>query len=393
MKVLVWQWSRFGGPPRFAACLAEGMRAQPGVTSVTLSLSTRAEILRTAKPPRCDLPVDTYSGFGSFAWKVLISPVIIVALARRLRAVRPDLAICAQPGPLDWVMAAALRPFGTRLMVIVHDADLHPGDGMPLQMPLQRFLCRCADYIVALTGHVGDRLRAQGMAGGPNRPLILAAHPPVTFDVPPPRTSRDGPLHLLFFGRLMAYKGIDLLAGALALLGPRPDLAVRVVGLGDESPDLDTLRGQPNVTVENRWVEEDEVGALLGWSDALILPYREASQSGVAAAALAAGRTVIATNAGGLAEQLAGEALAIMCEPEVESVAAAVRTLLESPPRAQGSTPPRDQATGWRDLAATLLRGEAGILEVSPDDPPDDSIGEASNGSMTSRTESGILPQ
>jgi len=74
-------------------------------------------------------------------------------------------------------------------------------------------------------------------------------------------------------------------------------------------------------------------------------------------------------------------------------VAAAVRTLLESPPRAQGSTPPRDQATGWRDLAATLLRGEAGILEISPVDPPDDSIGEASNGSMTSRTESGILPR
>ena len=31
------------------------------------------------------------------------------------------------------------------------------------------------------------------------------------------------------------------------------------------------LRALPGVSVENRWVAEDEVGALLAWADALVL--------------------------------------------------------------------------------------------------------------------------
>jgi glycosyltransferase involved in cell wall biosynthesis len=91
------------------------------------------------------------------------------------------------------------------------------------------------------------------------------------------------------------------------------------------------LQALPGVTVENRWVLEDEVGDLLGWSDALVLPYREASQSGVAAAALAAGRRVLATRVGGLEEQLAGAPGAILCEPDAESLLAGLRRLLDRP--------------------------------------------------------------
>ena len=41
----------------------------------------------------------------------------------------------------------------------------------------------------------------------------------------------------------------------------------------------------PGVTVERRWFGDEELPDLLGWADALVLPYREASQSGVAALA------------------------------------------------------------------------------------------------------------
>ena len=123
----------------------------------------------------------------------------------------------------------------------------------------------------------------------------------------PPPGAHGGRLRLLFFGRLLAYKGLDMLEEALRLLGPRDDFELRVVGSGPEDPILDALRRLPNVTVENRWVPEDEVGALLAWRDALVLTYREASQSGVAAAALSARRHVLSTRVGGLLEQLAAE--------------------------------------------------------------------------------------
>jgi glycosyltransferase involved in cell wall biosynthesis len=354
MKVLVWQWGRFGSGPRVAALLAEALGSLAG-TSVALSLSRSAELLRSKAPPHCDLRVPTYDGLAGFALRVACSPFTVRRLARRISALRPGMAVCAMPGPLDLLMAAALRRQHVPFVVLVHDADAHPGDGMPLQMWLQRALCRRAAAVGALTAHVAERLRAQGLAGTPSRPLLLLSHPPMGFDMPLRPAGPDGAVRLLSFGRLRPYKGLDLLADALALLGPVPGLAVRVVGSGPESATLDALRALPGVTVENRWVPEDEIGSLLGWSDALVLPYREASQSGVAAAAIAAGRRVLATRVGGLEEQLAGAPGVILCEPDAPSLLAGLRRLLDAL-RDAAALPPADPREAWRELAASMMR-------------------------------------
>ncbi len=107
----------------------------------------------------------------------------------------------------------------------------------------------------------------------------------------------------------------------------------------------------PWVTVENRWVPETEIPGLLGWADAVVLPYVEASQSGVAAAALAAGRAVLATAVGGLPEQLRGETLGRLCAPAAEALVTAWRAMLADPPRG----PPADAAAGWRQAGAAVL--------------------------------------
>jgi glycosyltransferase involved in cell wall biosynthesis len=345
-RVLVWQWGRFGAGPKIAVALADALRALPD-TQVALSLSEQAEILTGAAPPICELPVPTYSGILGLVWRMIASPWTILTLRGRLRALRPEVAICAMPGPIDLLMIAALRPFGTRSVIMVHDADAHPGDGLPLQMWLQRLLCRRASAVASLSTHVGRRLRDQNLLKGD---LIALTLPPLGYDVPPAQP-HDGPLRLLHFGRLLPYKGLDLLAGALAGID---SLTVRVVGSGPESAELDALRALPNMTVENRWVPEDEVGSLLGWADALILPYREASQSGVAAAALAAGRAVVSTNVGGLAEQLKDSDRALLCEPTVEGLRAAIMALLDG--RIALAATGEDPGEAWRTMAASLLR-------------------------------------
>ena len=278
------------------------------------------------------------------------------------------------PAPLDLLMAAALRRAGVPMLVVVHDADAHPGDGFPLQMRLQRRLVRRADAVAALSGHVAARLRAQRLAAG--KPLIMADHPPFVFGPPPPPPrAHGGPLRLLSFGRLLPYKGLDLLAAALGLLGARPDLAVRVVGSGPESAALDALRHLPGVRVENRWVAEHEVGDLLAWADAVVLSHTEASQSGVAAAAVAASRWLVATRVGGISEQLAGEALARLCEPTPASLAGALRSLLEHPPPV--GVPAADPRAAWRATARRLVVGigQSGLCpephqEALPPGPP-----------------------
>lgn len=347
--VLVWQWGRFGAGPKIAVALADALGSLPDVRAF-LSLSDQAEILHAPSPPACDLPVGTYRGLPGFAWRLFVAPWTILYLARRLRAIGPDLAICAMPGPIDLLMIAALRLVRVRSVVMVHDADAHPGDGLPFQMWLQRQLCRRAWAVASLSSHVGQRLRAQGLIQG--NPIELTL-PPLGYGVAPAE-SHDGPLRLLHFGRLLPYKGLDLLAEALGSIGERQDLIVRVVGSGPESGELDALRALPGVTVENRWVPEEEVGAVLGWADALVLPYREASQSGVAAAALAAGRAVVSTNVGGLAEQLKDSDRALLCEPTSAGLVEAIQALLDGKIALSGTA--EDPAAGWRTMAASLLR-------------------------------------
>ncbi len=343
MRLLVWQWGRRGAGPRYALELARGLRAVPGV-SVTLSLSANAEIM-TGGLPECDFPVPTYTGLGGWARRLLTLPLEAPALARRLRALQLDGALCAMPAPLDLLMAAGLQRAGVPFVAAVHDAALHPGDILPMQALLQRAMLRRATALIALSSHVAGQLEPQRRG----RALIRSHLSPLDYGSPgAPPMAHGGKLRLLSFGRLLPYKGLDLLAAALALCDPaRTD--IRVVGSGPESAELDALRAVPGVSVENRWVPETELGMLLGWADALVLSHREASQSGVAAAALAARRWVVATRVGGLTEQLADAPGARLCEPDAPSLAAAIQSLLDHPPRAD---PGGDDA--WPQIAAKL---------------------------------------
>ncbi len=321
-------------------------------TDALLSLSSGAELMQTREVTECAIPMRTYDSMAGLAARVVEAPVIIPRLARTLRRLEIDIAVCAMPAAMDFAMAAALKLAGIPYAVVVHEADPHPGDRFPSQLVLQRWLTRGAIAVFALSSFVAARLREQDQLGC--RRLLLTSLPPFFrgADVPVPGR-HGGKLRLLSFGRLLPYKGLDLLTESLALLGARDDMVVRVVGSGPESPALSRLRALPGVTVENAWVPEREVAGVLGWADALILPYREASQSGVAAAAIAAGRWVISTRVGGLPEQLAGYARAILCDPAAPDLADAIRALLARTDLAApvGAT----GAPDWNTTASAML--------------------------------------
>lgn len=365
LKVLVWQWGRFGAGPLYALELTRAFSAQADVGAL-LSLSRGAELLQNGEVTDCALPVRTYSSLAGFAGRVASAPIAIPWLARRLRRLQIDIAVCAMPAAMDFTMAAALKLARIPYAIVVHEAEPHPGDRFPSQIMLQRLLARGAVATFALSSFVAERLREQDGAG--TRLLLRTSLPPFYQQTTAAPASRDGTLRLLSFGRLLSYKGLDLLTESLVLLGRRQDLAVRVVGLGPESAELDRLRALPGVTVENGWVPERDVGSVLGWADALILPYREASQSGVAAAAIAANRWIISTRVGGLPEQLANYPRAIMCDPTAADLADAIRTLLE---RADLPAPLVDgPASSWPTVAADMLDDLRRSLAGAAASPP-----------------------
>jgi glycosyltransferase involved in cell wall biosynthesis len=342
--------------PRIAMLLADALASLPGVEA-RLSLSANSELLRSKEAPHCDLIVRTYHGAAGFVMRAASAPLEVRYLSHRIDALQADIAVCVHPGPLDLLMVSVLHRLRIPFVAVVHDADLHPGDGLPAQMWLQRKVYRRAAALAALTDYVADRVRALGLVERGARPVFRLNLPPMSFPVSPVAAMRgdgDG-FRLLMFGRLLEYKGLDLFSEALARLAPRGDFVVRVVGKGPESAALRALAALPGVTVENRWVAEEEIGGLLSWADAVVLPYREASQSGVAAAAMAAGRRVLATSVGGLPEQLSGYEGAIICRPQADSLSAGLQLLLE---RRHEPVPPLTASIShaWNEMAMSLCR-------------------------------------
>ena len=113
-------------------------------------------------------------------------------------------------------------------------------------------------------------------------------------------------INFLFFGRITPYKGLDVLANAYKRLSEEyPNVALTVVGNGDFTPYKEAYENLRNVTVVNRWIRDEEVyGYFENENIITVLPYIEATQSGVIPVAMACGSMVICTDCGGLSEQV-----------------------------------------------------------------------------------------
>ena len=95
--------------------------------------------------------------------------------------------------------------------------------------------------------------------------------------------------------------------------------------LGGNAFRLEAMRAE----VVNRWLTESEIAAILPRFHALVLPYTEASRSGVAAAAFGAGLPIIATPVGGLVDQVIdGSTGVIARQADARALSEAAKRLL-----------------------------------------------------------------
>src|SRR5262249_23344962 len=142
----------------------------------------------------------------------------------------------------------------------------------------------------------------------------------------PRRDSRS----LLFFGRITAYKGLEVLIRAFRKLRERhPDLVLNIVGEGDLRPYRRSLDGVPNIRIVNEWVAESETPAIFRAAEVVVVPYTSASQSGVIALAANFGCPVVATRVGAIPKQIRDGQTGLLVDPgSPEALAAAIDRLL-----------------------------------------------------------------
>jgi glycosyltransferase involved in cell wall biosynthesis len=122
-----------------------------------------------------------------------------------------------------------------------------------------------------------------------------------------------GPVrHLIFVGLLVERKGLLDLLAALAVPGVLPpDARLTVVGDGPQRAEAERAAQAPPLAGRVTFLGfRPDVPALLATADALVLPSLMEQQPLVVAEAMAAGKPVVATDTGGVADMLAPEFLA-----------------------------------------------------------------------------------
>jgi glycosyltransferase involved in cell wall biosynthesis len=135
---------------------------------------------------------------------------------------------------------------------------------------------------------------------------------------------------ILFFGMIRPYKGLKTLLYAMPDVVRQVDCVLMIVGEFYEPKEeyfsrIRELGLESHVVVVDQYIKNEEVPLYFGASDVVVLPYAQASQSGIVQIAFGLNRPVIATNVGGLPEAVEDGKTGFVVDPESpDQLAAAI---------------------------------------------------------------------
>jgi len=225
-----------------------------------------------------------------------------------------------------------------------------------------KYYRRC-DHLVGNTRDITRWIVAQGWPAArthhlPNFVADLADAAPAALPDAAPR--------LLAMGRLHRNKGFDIAIRALALI---PDATLAIAGEGPERAALEALAREAGVAGRVAFLGwRSDVGALLAACDVFVCSSRHEPLGNIVLEAWSASRPVVAAAAQGPSELIADGETGLLVPPEdAQALAAAIRTVLDDPPRA-ARLAQAGRAAYERDFteAAVLARWRGFLAAVAP---------------------------
>jgi glycosyltransferase involved in cell wall biosynthesis len=231
-----------------------------------------------------------------------------------LRHLCPDLVHFTGPHLWNPLILRSLRRAGVPTVHTIHDMHPHRGTAYGrLLYPWNAWVRREAGHLLVHGQRYREELLARGMA--PSRVTctllthLFVGHARERALVQSPPVVRYEPW-ALFLGRLEAYKGLDVLVEAARRLDQHQvasqAVASRLAGIVIAGPGKlgNLVRGQvpANVRVCNELVRDEAAIDLFRRCGLVVLPYIEASQSALVAAAYCFRKPVIVTHTGALPE-------------------------------------------------------------------------------------------
>ncbi|GIV17582.1 MAG: hypothetical protein KatS3mg022_3017 [Armatimonadota bacterium] len=260
------------------------------------------DLLDRRIPVRCETPIKLRNPL--YWWQRA------VGVWRGIRHFRADvihLQEVADPF-LNWLFVRLKR---VPLVLTVHDPTPHLGEVGFMKYyhrrrPLVEAVRRRADWII--------------VPGGDTRRQLLDLHPEMTEQrvrvIPlgvydyflrwqrPDYSEQPGTL--LFFGRINAYKGLGVLLEAWErVVTECPTARLVIAGQGYDLPVYrERILRDPRCVLIDRFVSSQEVAQLFTEASVVVLPYVEATQSGVLSVAFAFGKPAVVTSVGSLPEMV-----------------------------------------------------------------------------------------
>lgn len=250
-----------------------------------------------------------------------LDPRSWLAAARAIAAYTPDLLVVSWWATTPWIVcwhfvARQVRRRSPSTRVVYWCHDVRPRSQHRAYLAVTARALRPADAFIVHAAHQADELRKMR----PGATVLTTPLPSLDMfagqRLPAAAARRrlgiaEGARVALFFGIVSPYKGLDDLLDALpAARQAVPDLHLLVVGRFEGGSDAYRARVQRLalsgvVTMVDGYVPDADVALYFSAADVVVLPYREATQSGVAALACGFGVPVIATDVGGLGEAVA----------------------------------------------------------------------------------------
>jgi glycosyltransferase involved in cell wall biosynthesis len=264
-----------------------------------------------------------------FVWQVL-------RLSRVIRAFRPEV-LHVQEDSKD-VLAAAL-PFLPRvpMLLTMHDPKPHTGADTNVRSRSRHgfYIAQLRRRADALVVH-GQRLVADAREVLKRRTVVVhvVPHGPLGEALAAITAVEQQSERCLFFGRIEAYKGLNHFIATVRLLNERGVPAVGVVA--GRGSDLEAhraeLKNNPMFELIEKFLTPEEVVREFMRAGVVVMPYDNATQSGVAAYAIGVGRAVVAFDVGALHEMVhEGETGLLVQHGDLSALTDAVRRVIEDP--------------------------------------------------------------
>lgn len=306
MKITVFFLGRIGAGPKYTFEMVKAIALLPQEISIQIVIPDNIDNINDWFVFQNEFSniklhfVKTYFNKWSFL-KAILNFKNHKNIANLIKEFNPDAIYLPMGGLLHPFIFRYLKSYF--IINTLHDPKLHLGEESFFVEILRRLEIKRSNKLVLLNSFYVDQVIRDFKKK--KEDIIVIPH--ASFFVKKESSLSDSFVYrILFVGRIERYKGVDLLLNAMDnVIEKFKDIQCTIAGSGNIQPYMQKIEMLGNnVSILNKWLSDDEIENLIATHDFLVLPYLDASQSGVIPLAYGSEKTVVATNVGALSEQV-----------------------------------------------------------------------------------------